>query len=192
MSGKPLTTIVEELNNVLTVVAMCTDELDMLGLQKAPMSDLREAVRRGAELTRLLAELRPKSLPPPLDSAPATKATTVLFIDDDHGTRRSVVGAMASRGWRVVDAASVDEAFKQLESVSAIDVLVIDTSMSSRRFASQLVERYPTAAVVYTGGYTNDAPLRDELPATDVSLICRPLSGDTLVSRISEAIARHR
>lgn len=54
-----MTTIVEELNNVLTVVAMCTDELDTLGLQKAPLSDLREAVRRGAELTRLLAELAP-------------------------------------------------------------------------------------------------------------------------------------
>ena len=64
MPGKPITTIIEELNNVLTVVAMCTDELDLGERREAAISDLRDAVKRGAELTRLLSEFRPKTLPP--------------------------------------------------------------------------------------------------------------------------------
>lgn len=70
--GKPLSTIVEELNNVLTVVAMCADELEGLGTkaESEPMSDMRDAIRRGAELTRLLQELAtaPGSEPKLVDS----------------------------------------------------------------------------------------------------------------------------
>lgn len=84
--GKPLSTIVEELNNVLTVVAMCADELEGLGPKAGaePMQDMRDAVRRGAELTRLLHELA---------AAPGSEPRLVdKLVDSDvrptHGARR--------------------------------------------------------------------------------------------------------
>lgn len=191
---KPISTIVEELNNVLTVVAMCTDEIDSLGPTAAPMSDLRDAVRRGAELTRELAELRPKSLPPLADRTSDVQPTapTVLLVDEDHAARHSLIDDMVSRGWRVLGVASVEAAFQNLESVRTVDVLVIDTTATSRRFASQLVDRHPSASVVYIGGYTDDRPLREELPKTNVSLFCRPFERAALVARVGEALARRR
>jgi CheY-like chemotaxis protein len=196
VSGKPFSTIVEELNNLLTVVAMCTDEIETLGPHAPPLADLRTVVQRGAELTRLLAELRPLSLPPPHDVRhPAVSevhltAATILVVDGDHAARRSVLREMDGRGWRIVDASTIEEAFLSLEVVRAVDVVVIDTAATSRRFASLIVDRYPGAAVIYLGGYTDDRPLRDELPKAEVSLVCRPFENAALVSCIDEALAR--
>lgn len=199
MPTKPFATIVEELNNVLTVVAMCTDELESLAgtplhASAAPTADLRAAVRRGAELTRALAEHRPQSVPPPRErtSDVHPTAATILVVDEDPTTRHALTAGMEGRGWRIIAVASVDEAFQDLESVRSVDVAVIDTTMAGRRFASQLVERYPSATVIYIGGYTDDRPLREELPTTEVSLLCRPFEKTTLVARVGEALTRRR
>jgi DNA-binding NtrC family response regulator len=115
---------------------------------------------------------------------------TVLVVDGDHSARRSVLSEMDGRGWRILDAATIEEAFLSLEAARAVDVVVIDTAATSRRFASLVVDRYPGAAIVYLGGYTDDRPLRDELPTAEVSLVCRPFENAALVACVDEALAR--
>lgn len=183
MLGKPRTSIVEELNNVLTVVAMCTDELETLGPHRDALSDLRDAVRRGAELTRLLATEANLG-------ASAEATATIVVLEGDPDERHSMVHELGGGDWHLIDIGSPEEAFERLESVRAVDVLVTDTSTSSRRFASRLVERYPAVAVVYTGDYTNVLPRRDELPKTEVSLLARPFVPGALASRVRETLAR--
>lgn len=55
MHGKSLSSIAAELNNVLTVLAMCTDEVEHEGVGPQTFADMRDALRRGAALTRALA-----------------------------------------------------------------------------------------------------------------------------------------
>jgi CheY-like chemotaxis protein len=157
VDGKPLSTIAEELNNVLTVIAMCTDELEGDAAHLQPLADMRDAIQRGAVLTRRLwnhAKGEPESNPV-LAAASETNVTssrapTVLVVEAEDEARAALGREIEGRGWRLIARATTDEAMQCLEGVRSIDLVVVDSTLSGRRFAATLVERYPSADVLYT------------------------------------------
>lgn len=193
MHGKPLSSIAAELNNVLTVFAMCTDEVEQLGSSREAVADMRDALQRGAALTRALSAAEPADESTPQISHITTKVVkTILIVDEDAALRRAVARAVAERGFQILEADSAQSALQNLERVPAIDLVVVDTALEGRRFAARIVERYPSASVLYTGGYTDDEPLRRELPRSEVSLLCRPFTTSILLDRIEQALAKRR
>lgn len=195
MHSKPLSSIAAELNNVLTVIAMCTDEVEQLGTSQEAFADMRDALQRGAALTRALGNAAVAEESSPQISQVTEKAArtkTVLVIDEEPALRRAVARAVEARGLSVLEASSGQDALQNLEVVPVIDLIVLDSSFENRRSVGRLVERYPSASVLFTGSYADDELLRHELPRSDVSLVCRPFTTSILVDRIDQVLGRQR
>jgi len=82
---------------------------------------------------------------------------SVLVVDDDPLVRSAVVAVLESHGYRVLDAASGEEALAFLEARGkAVDLLVVDivlSGMNGRELARRAQSIHPTK-VLYTSGHT--------------------------------------
>ena len=102
---------------------------------------------------------------PRAQSAPISKVNaeviggneSVLVVDDDPLVRSAVVAVLESHGYRVLDAASGEEALAFLEARGkAVDLLVVDivlSGMNGRELARRAQSIHPTK-VLYTSGHT--------------------------------------
>jgi signal transduction histidine kinase len=92
-------------------------------------------------------------------AAPAgVGARSVLFVDDDHLLRDTVVAALEHAGFVVTVAASGDEALALLEAGLLPDVVFSDIVMpgltSGITLANIVRERFPESAIVLATGYS--------------------------------------
>src|SRR6185295_14704698 len=99
----------------------------------------------------------------PAPAAPSVAAhpsgsETVLVVEDQEEVRTFVVKALASHGYRVLQAADGNQALTLAESHSeAIDVLLTDVvlpGMNGRELADRFRIERPDTKVIYTSGYT--------------------------------------
>ena len=103
---------------------------------------------------------------------------TVLLVDDDPAIRVVTVDMLAGLGYRVLSAASGEQALAILHSGAAVDLLFSDVSMPGRVTAADLVRQAarlaPGMAVVLTSGHAVDASLLDASMPADVVLLPKP------------------
>jgi two-component system, cell cycle sensor histidine kinase and response regulator CckA len=114
---------------------------------------------------------------------------TILFAEDDDLVRYLSVAALASSGYRLIEAAHGAEALRATdEHAGPIHLLITDVSMpevSGVEVARRFHEIRSDAAVLFITGYAGD--LLEEL-GRDVDVLQKPFSTDELLARVREVL----
>lgn len=132
-------------------------------------------------------ELRP--------AAPARQPTgteTVLVVDDEENLRSLVRGVLEARGYRVLEAASGEEALARSEvHEGAIHLLLTDVvmpGMSGAELAARLGVLRPEIRVLYMSGYTKDRASVYGVRDTQYSYLAKPFTPQELESKVREVL----
>jgi two-component system cell cycle sensor histidine kinase/response regulator CckA len=114
---------------------------------------------------------------------------TVLLAEDDDLVRHLSVAALASAGYRMIEAAHGAEALRATaEHPGPIHLLITDVSMpeiGGIEVAARFRELRPEAAVLFISGYAGN--LLAEL-GPDVDVLQKPFSTDELLARVREVL----
>jgi nitrogen-specific signal transduction histidine kinase/CheY-like chemotaxis protein len=106
----------------------------------------------------------------------------VLLVDDEELVRASTAHMLSELGFRVVEAASADEALKRIDEHSAFDLLVTDYLMpgaTGADLAREVKARRPALPVLIISGYADSDGIDLDLPR-----LTKPFRQDELASKI--------
>ncbi|HQF39564.1 MAG TPA: PAS domain S-box protein [Opitutaceae bacterium] len=124
--------------------------------------------------------------PEPPVVAGQTGAGTILVAEDQEQVRFLVAKVLGRAGYRVLVAASGDEALRLAEAQhTPIDLLVSDVVMpglNGRELYGRLQERWPGIRALFVSGYAA------EVVATGLDLLPKPFTPDVLLSRVRHAL----
>jgi len=113
----------------------------------------------------------------------------VLVVEDETIVRLGAVDMLTDAGFRVVEAASADEAITILEARHDVRVVVTDVqmpgSMDGLKLAATIRNRWPPIALVVTSGRIFARP--EDLPERG-RFLQKPYSGSRLIEAINAAL----
>jgi signal transduction histidine kinase/CheY-like chemotaxis protein len=117
---------------------------------------------------------------------------TVLVVEDEDGVRRLLTHVLHGRGYKVMEAASGEEALRLFEKRGAeIHLVLTDMvmpKMSGRELAEHLRRLRPATKVIYMSGYTADVLARTGALSPGMSFLRKPLHPEVLASKVREAL----
>jgi len=117
------------------------------------------------------------------------RGQTVLLVEDDESVRLLVREVLAELHYHTLEAGSADEALPILHSDQKIDLLVSDVGlpgMNGRQLAELARNQRPDLPVLFVTGYAENAAMRAGFLGTNMSMITKPFSIDTLAAKIDE------
>ncbi|HSL21844.1 MAG TPA: PAS domain S-box protein [Vicinamibacterales bacterium] len=116
----------------------------------------------------------------------------ILVVEDDPDARLFTTAALRRYGYRVTEAASADEALRQLEGQERWpDLVLTDIVMPGRNgrdLAAALLAERPGTRILLTTGYLDNcvnAPAFDTIPILE-----KPFTATTLLRRVRERLER--
>ena len=126
-------------------------------------------------------------------SEPVTGGTeTILFVEDEAGVRDVGRRALVELGYRVITAASGEQAVNLLAAARVRpDILVTDVvlpKMNGKQLADKMGVVFPDIPVLFTSGYTNDIIAQHGILASDIALLEKPYSIASFAARIREML----
>jgi PAS domain S-box-containing protein len=116
----------------------------------------------------------------------------VLLTEDEEQVRQMIRTILEMGGYRVLEAASGEEAiaiYKQHEG--QIDLVMTDVvmpKMSGRELAQSLEIFHPGIKVLYMSGYTDDAIVRHGLLDQEIAFLQKPFTPDALMRKVREVL----
>lgn len=105
-----------------------------------------------------LAETESTAAPAAVEPAQPAGGS-VLVVEDEGGIRSLVKKILTREGYKVIDAASAEEA-RDAVRLRSIDLLIVDLVLgkaSGRELANQLLEKRPNLRVLYISVYSDSA-----------------------------------
>ncbi len=121
---------------------------------------------------------------------------TVLLVEDEVGVRTIVERMLSRHGYRVLTAASGEEALHLVRTFEGtIDLLLSDVvmpGMSGVDLASQLRARLPGVRVLLMSGHAADVLEGEGMTADLPQLLEKPFSDGSLTRAVREALDQHR
>jgi signal transduction histidine kinase/CheY-like chemotaxis protein len=163
--------------------------------QSGGQIEIESAPGQGATIVILLPRT-PESaaaMKPAQPGAVIGGSETVLVVDDEADIRENVAAMLAGLGYRILTAASADEARALLGRHARIDLLFTDVIMPGVTSSTQLAElartAHPAIQVLFTSGYTEDAVIEDGKLADGVRLLSKPYSRDELAHAVRAVLA---
>ncbi len=124
----------------------------------------------------------------------ATRGTeTVLLVEDDASVRELATRVLASDGYRVLEAASADEALAIAHETKAdaIDLVLSDVvmpGMSGIEMWQRLRELRRDMRVLWISGYTDDNVERRGLDSSGPGFLRKPFTPEMLAARVRDAL----
>ncbi len=124
--------------------------------------------------------------------------TTILVIDDEAAVRETIIEALGIYGYRVVAAASVEEAeaAKQRLGVAGIQLAIIDVHLTPgprARAGYTLAQRWraqhPRLPVMLISGDPSNQDL-PEVHAGDMRFLLKPFRIDVLLEIVRDALGQ--
>ena len=120
-------------------------------------------------------------------------ARTVLVVEDDDTLRHVVVRSLEGRGYRVIDAASADEAIALVEaSDDVVDILLTDVvlpGMTGTKLAERLRRSNDLRRFVFMTGYDAEDVLETSDPdLVDAGFLQKPFSNEDLYDKLEEVM----
>jgi two-component system, cell cycle sensor histidine kinase and response regulator CckA len=116
---------------------------------------------------------------------------TVLLTEDAHVVRKLTRELLENRGYRVIEAASGEEAVQICESYSGkIDLVLSDVimaRMNGHELAEKAVRIRPGIKVVLMSGYADEIT-RNQIAKTGFKFIAKPFTSNALGLKIREAL----
>ena len=119
------------------------------------------------------------------------RGRTVLLVEDDDSVRLLVSEVLSELRYDTLEAGSADEALPILTSHQRIDLLVSDVGlpgMNGRQLAELARKQRPDLPILFVTGYAENAAMRAGFLGTNMSMITKPFSIDTLAAKIDEMI----
>jgi PAS domain S-box-containing protein len=136
---------------------------------------------------------RARTTPAPLRAVPAgSPGATVLVVEDDGPLRAIMARALTGAGYRVLAAASGQEAIELAAShLDPIDLLLTDVVMpgiNGRQLAEKLAAAHPSTPVLYLSGYTDEILGPQGVLAPGVDLLHKPFTTAELLAAVGRRI----
>jgi signal transduction histidine kinase/ActR/RegA family two-component response regulator len=132
--------------------------------------------------------------PTPTPSSTGRGDETVLVVEDDAGVRAAVVQALRAGGYRVLPAATAEEALALARGDGGrIDLLLTDVVMPGRggpEVARLVAAERPGIRVLFMSGYPDDALGNHGVISPGVDLVPKPFSPETLRARVRSVLDR--
>jgi len=126
-------------------------------------------------------------------AAAIPRAGTVLVVDDEPAIRDVAHRVLTSAGYRVMTAASGQEALDLLgHPANAVDVLLTDVVMpglTGQAFADRIQAQYPAIRVLFMSGYERPGGGADGWPELGTPVIGKPFSRAALLARVTQLMA---
>ena len=124
--------------------------------------------------------------------APPRGTETILVVEDVIGLRRLITRTLGSAGYKVLTAASGEEALQVLdqyrEPVHLMATDVVMRGMSGRSLAELLGRTRPNMKVLYMSGYTDDVIVRNGVVADGVTFVSKPFTMAELTGKVREVL----
>ena len=112
---------------------------------------------------------------------------TILFVEDEESVLASTSLLLAKRGYRVVSAASAEEALERYEKAGPVDLLFTDVvlpGMNGRELAEKLRAMQPGLRVLYSSGYTDNIIDQDGVDSSGCRFLGKPYSIEELFDTV--------
>ncbi len=126
--------------------------------------------------------------------APAIGRATILLVEDEDAVRRFAKFALERHGYRVIEAASPDQALALVaDSDEPIDLLLTDVVMphlSGPEMAERLVLMRPGLPVLYMSGYPAGVVMHGALLDSSVRLLSKPFTTAELLATIQDILGK--
>jgi PAS domain S-box-containing protein len=139
----------------------------------------------------------PRTLESPMADAALGKApqssnrsATILIVEDEPSLRALLAGYVRESGYRVLEAASVQEAIATARDQN-IDLLVTDIVMpggGGQTLASALSVSYPDLGIIFMSGYADSASLQEAASRPGVMFVPKPFTLKYMLEKIREAL----
>jgi two-component system cell cycle sensor histidine kinase/response regulator CckA len=143
---------------------------------------------RGTKVEIFLPRVSPPAYRKPSSRKLPTGTETVLVLEDDVSVRHLSVRVLRSLGYRVIEAASGDDAQRLIRSHGdqEIHLLLTDVvmpQMSGRHFADWLRKESPLTKLVFVSGYLDESHTDDGM-----FFLPKPFDSEQLAQTIRQAI----
>ncbi len=113
---------------------------------------------------------------------------TILLVEDEHPVRRVASRMLSQLGYKVLEAASGEEALQMEQSYpESIDLVLTDVimpGMDGKTFADLLLKRRGNLKVIYASGYTGDRLEQHGVLERGQVLIQKPFSKKVLACKV--------
>jgi two-component system, cell cycle sensor histidine kinase and response regulator CckA len=113
---------------------------------------------------------------------------TILIAEDEPDLRELTKIFLEGYGYRVLEAASAEEALKASEKFGEkIDLLLTDVimpGMSGRQLAEKILKNRPETKIVYMTGYTDDMVVQHKVLEPGVQLLQKPFTKLDLAQKV--------
>jgi two-component system, cell cycle sensor histidine kinase and response regulator CckA len=127
---------------------------------------------------------------------PVTGHETVLVVEDEPAVREFIQRALERSGFRVLIAASGEDAMHWIDELpQPPDLLITDLvmpGMGGVRLAALLRERYADLQVLYTSGYADEAVVHNGVLSAGAEFLQKPFRPDALARRVRELLDQPR
>jgi two-component system, cell cycle sensor histidine kinase and response regulator CckA len=122
-------------------------------------------------------------------STPGTHTgQTILLVEDEELLRRLAGRGLARHGYRVLEAATGEEALtildQHLQDVSIIVTDLMLPGMSGRELADRVKDRCADIKILYTSGFTADAAVHDGVEHATLAFLQKPYTPAALAAKI--------
>jgi two-component system, cell cycle sensor histidine kinase and response regulator CckA len=120
---------------------------------------------------------------------------TILIAEDEPAIRSLLQRVLRGRGYRVIAAASGEEALRAVAGHDGpIHLLVSDVvmaGMTGPQLAARLAELHPETVPLFLSGYTDEAVLRLGVAAGRVAFLQKPFTHTTFLDKVRELLDQH-
>jgi hypothetical protein len=117
---------------------------------------------------------------------------TILLVEDEDMVRELALEILESHGYRVLEAATGEDAISIYESHGEqIDLLISDVimpKMNGRELSSRLTRLRPELKVLFISGYTDDTVFHHGVLDEGAQFLQKPFSPDALVEKVTEVL----
>ncbi|MGV1760889.1 response regulator [Rhizobium sp. A22-96] len=118
---------------------------------------------------------------------------TVLVVEDDDGVRDTSVALLTDLGYRVLKAHDAQSAFAIVNSGVQIDLLFTDVvmpgPMRSTELARKAKAQFPSMAVLFTSGYTENSIVHGGRLDAGVELLSKPYTREALARKVRHVLS---
>jgi CheY-like chemotaxis protein len=123
---------------------------------------------------------------------PRLGGETILVADDDAGVRYALASALRRFGFRVIEAASGNDAVALCQSeLGPVDMVLADVvmpSLTTDELQAGLAAARPEAALMFMSGYIHDEGVRRRVIHGPVPFMAKPFTVPELVERVRQLL----